>query len=53
MATARITNWGRSKIVAIKYVRQLSGIGLREAKDTVEQGTWFSYAETSANRALK
>ena len=52
MARARITNWGRSKIVAIKHVRQLSGLGLKDAKDSVEGGLWFEFQPTHHHLAL-
>lgn len=52
MARARITNWGRSKIVAIKHVRQLSGQGLKEAKDTVEGAQWFEFQASPHHLAV-
>lgn len=38
---ARVAEFGSRKILAIKLVRQLSGLGLKEAKETVERGASF------------
>ena len=45
----RVADFGRSKIMAIKLVRQVSGVGLKEAKDLVESGSVFE-AELSAQQ---
>ncbi len=34
--TVMLTNFGESKVAVIKAVRALTGLGLKEAKDTVE-----------------
>ncbi|KIG17214.1 hypothetical protein DB30_03527 [Enhygromyxa salina] len=39
----RVLSFGPSKILAIKLVRELSGAGLREAKELVETGSEFEF----------
>ena len=43
-----------SKIHAIKYMRSITGLGLKEAKDAVEQGTWhpINWNEGNTSRSL-
>lgn len=36
-------NYGRNKIIAVKMVRELTGLGLKEAKDAVESGNFNVY----------
>ena len=39
--TLRVVDFGSRKIHAIKFVRQLSGVGLKDAKDLVESASAF------------
>lgn len=41
----RISGYGIKKITAIKWARQLSGYGLKEAKEAVDNAEWFPIAD--------
>ena len=41
-ARVRIHSFANRKIHAIKIVRQMTGYGLKESKETVERGDWFT-----------